>query len=173
MTKHPTKFGAGVPVNNPENSMGVIVCEGPETALSIREVMPNYTIIACLSSGNFSNVNIPKNTSEILFCLDNDGKNASSLSKARDAFIKLKSDKKNIQFTMPTKERNDFNDTLKNEGKDKTLHNIINNKVSFNDKNISQEEFNSIIFKHINSSICKEKLSIKPHLEIKDNEIYL
>ncbi len=63
--------GASVNISNKDSGV-VYLAEGPETALSIYEAIPNADIKITLSKSNFKNVDLRDTVRPIVICLDND-----------------------------------------------------------------------------------------------------
>lgn len=108
----------GVLVNAGKDSQTLAVAEGPETALSISEANPDLRVYAVLGSGNFGRPPICPDTKKILFCADNDGKNSASQKKLHAAAEKLSVQGIEVWQATPDKEKQDFNDVLKAQGKE-------------------------------------------------------
>lgn len=117
------KYGANVQLNSGVEKV-ICVCEGLETALSIRNAFPNYTVISSLSVSNMGKIQYPKDH-KIIICQDNDGVNAPS----EKAYKKIKSQLKEKGVDVVTVKpkdtfidgkfiKTDFNDVLKTGGKE-------------------------------------------------------
>lgn len=94
----------------------IYLAEGIETALSIKEAQPDKTIYATLGIANFAHVPILENTRKIIFCADNDGKEAASQKMLTKAAEQLMQRNVDVWLSMPEKEKQDFNDVLKLRG---------------------------------------------------------
>jgi hypothetical protein len=116
----------GALVNQGKNASIIAIAEGPETALSIREANPHLTIYAVLGSGNLSRVPFTKETKHILFCADNDGKKSASELKLQKAADYYADKNMHVWQTMPEKVKQDFNDILKESGKERVRTYIKN-----------------------------------------------
>jgi Ti-type conjugative transfer relaxase TraA len=113
-----TQENTGVLVNSGKNTQTIAIAEGPETALSVAEANPDLRVYAVLGSSNFTRTPIFKDTKNVLFCADNDGKNSASQKKLFHAAQTLAQRGVNVFQAMPDKEKQDFNDLLKLEGKE-------------------------------------------------------
>lgn len=155
----------GVLVNRGKNSHLVAVAEGPETALSIREARPDLTIYAVLGTSNYSRAPISSETKHILFCADNDGEQAPSslrLGKSADYYAA-----KNIAVwkAMPEKQHEDFNDVLKQYGKDAVKHYLDNTQQ------IRKPDSSDIIklqTTHLMSDLVGKNIHVPVNLTLKD-----
>jgi|GEM_PF-1734605 len=106
----------GVLVNRGKSTQSIVVAEGPETALSVREALPNHRIYAVLGSSNFARVPTSKNTKTIVFAADNDGLNSTSSKKLKELAQQFAEQGKDVYQVMPKGEKQDFNDVLLKEG---------------------------------------------------------
>ncbi len=116
--------GSAIVINKGKHPHRIVITEGPETGLSIKEADPDLTIFAVLGCGNFKKIPIGPHVKEILFCADNDYKKnpaqqteiPKSEEKMREAAEYFAEKGIDVYFVMPEKAREDFNDVLKNEG---------------------------------------------------------
>jgi hypothetical protein len=111
------------------------ITEGVETGLSVANAKPDAHVIATLSKSNFSKLASDSLHENIVFCLDNDGKDTfklSNLSFLLSTMERLEREGKNVSIVMPESEKNDFNDVLKSKGI-KEVNAIINNEISLKD----------------------------------------
>lgn len=125
-------------INRGLNKEHIVVAEGVETALSIKEANPALTIYATLGSSNFKHIPLTKETKSVLFCADNDGVNSSSQKVLRQASEVLSLKGIDAWQIIPKQIKQDFNDVLKNEGveaiRDYLKHPQLLNKGICNEK---------------------------------------
>lgn len=128
------KFGASVTVQHVDGSNKVLIAEGIETAHSLAEAFPEYTVKATLSSGNFAKVCANENTNKsIVICVDNDG-----VSDKLEKIVKqtvLQSFEKNQYITVsyPKQNNKDFNDVHLGSGI-KQILNVVNSDIQYRNK---------------------------------------
>jgi hypothetical protein len=103
-------------INEGLNKEHIVVAEGVETALSIKEANPSLRIYATLGAGNFKHVPVTKQNKSVLFCADNDGENSSSQKLLQQASEVLSMQGIDVWQIMPKDYKQDFNDVLKNKG---------------------------------------------------------
>jgi hypothetical protein len=113
---------AAVLVNAGRDNKTIAIAEGPETALSIVEANPELTVYATLGSSNFQSVPLSKETKTLLFCADNDGKQTNSQNKVKEAADYYAQKGIEVWQTLPSAipglKKVDFNDILKQQGKE-------------------------------------------------------
>jgi len=118
-----------------------LICEGAETALSLREADADKTIKATLSLSNY--LNLPKNlpSNKIIFCLDNDGENQSENIVMKKAYDRLQEAGKEIYTNQPNLinqlKKTDYNDVLKHQGKH-AIADYIHHSKPYQEKSIAE-----------------------------------
>jgi hypothetical protein len=107
-------------VNVGKSETLVYIAEGLETALSVKEAMPDKRILAALSVSHMQNMPISAETQKVVLCADEDGDDAASnksVVDAANAFLKrgfkVEIAYPTLQITLP---KTDFNDLLKISG---------------------------------------------------------
>jgi ATP-dependent exoDNAse (exonuclease V) alpha subunit len=117
------KYGASVQLSSGSKQV-ICVCEGPETALSVRHSFPNYTVISSLSVSNMAKIQYPKGH-KIIICQDNDGVNAPSEKAYEKIKTQLKEKGFDVVMVKPKDTfidgkfiKTDFNDVLNTGGKE-------------------------------------------------------
>lgn len=98
----------------------VAFAEGPETALSIAQAKPDWTVYVTFGVRNFDKVPLKTKASCVVICADNDGP-GSGTEKAIEAAARVLSQHgKDVWIAIPDKpefaKKWDFNDTLKSQG---------------------------------------------------------
>ena len=154
-------------------SQTAVVCEGPEDALSILKTDISKDVFACLGKSNFNN--IPKNTFQkypnIVFALDNDGKQIKAMPGILNAAKRLDDNNKNILLTQPSTEKQDYNSILKlGITGEERIRSIINKaeilKDVSNDFNIKKNQINS---HSLSKSIKMQSNPIKIDNQVKES----
>lgn len=93
-----------------------LIAEGVETGLSLREAMPNHAIKITLGVSNYRHIEPTMVNQKVIFCLDNDGQNASTQKAVTHAIERLKEAGKKVFSNQPDTIKTDYNDVLKNQG---------------------------------------------------------
>ncbi len=118
---HPVKLsrgfiseGAIVHTGKPGGKFAL--AEGPETALSIAEAQPDWTVCVTFGIGNFAKVRLPNETKSILICADNDGHDSTTAKSITKSAEKLAQRDVDVWIAEPQKPLDkakwDFNDAL-------------------------------------------------------------
>ncbi len=107
-------------VNKGHNSETVYITEGVETALSVRDALPQHKIVATLSASRLYDIPLSPETKRVVICADEDGPSASSnksVVEAVNAYI-AKGMQVEIAYPrrLPVLEKTDFNDLSKAMG---------------------------------------------------------
>ncbi len=133
--------GAIVHAGKPNNK--IALAEGPETALSIAEAQPDWTVYVTFGVSNFAKVRLPENTQNILICADNDGHDSTtskSITKSAEQLAKRGVD---VWVAEPQKPEHktkwDFNDALMSGGVSQIKNDLDQAKLY--QKGISKENF--------------------------------
>ncbi|KTC69532.1 putative conjugative transfer protein TraI, partial [Legionella bozemanae] len=98
--------------------------EGIETGLSILQVDEYARVYAVLGKANFSNIDPKNSPKQVVFCLDNDGKDTYKYAKNEQTNTIIKAAQKlhdsgiHVSIVIPKKENTDLNDVLVKEGMD-------------------------------------------------------
>lgn len=150
------KFGANVTFRGDDNSRYVFICEGPETALTIKSAYPKCDVIATLGKSNFINVETDKGKT-LVYCLDND----AGEKKTRADFLKIENHMKDkgykVMSVIPNKEdlnqKYDFNDLLRDSGIDAVRSQVEDQLVEL-EVNMPSD------FKSYISEICSKENTI-------------
>ena len=125
------------------------VAEGVETALSLRESGLHGTIVAGLGLHNLGKVEESlRNSSALVIVADNDGEGSQSLAHIQKIKATYLDKGISCSIVMPTEQKTDFNDLLKNEGREEVFRTIQEQlkeqklEVHKSDPNSSLESFN-------------------------------
>jgi Ti-type conjugative transfer relaxase TraA len=118
----------------------VFITEGIETGLSIKEANVQGSILASLGISNMLNVAHQFKDRKIIFCADNDGKGTISQKRLEEGAQKLKSQGFDVGILMPSKEKSDFNDLLKENGKKEIQEIFYANNINVRDKDFSTQK---------------------------------
>ncbi len=105
-------------------SKQVIIGEGVETVLSIKQAYPDATVVATLSTSHMKNFQFAPNTTKVIVAADNDS-NQAGLKAAQAVGENAANNDVNVYVYMPIK--NDFNDDLRDlntAGLENKLHSI-------------------------------------------------
>lgn len=101
-------------VNKGKDSETVYIVEGVETALSVRDALPQYKIVATLSASRLYDVPLSPATKRVVICADEDGPDASSNKSVRDAVNTYLAKGLRVEVAYPRAlaglEKTDFND---------------------------------------------------------------
>lgn len=114
------KKGAAVMINQAtKTGATTLIAEGVVTGLSLAKSLPDANVAITLGKQLFSSMDTKQLSQKVIFCLDNDGKNAredSLILKSADRLISLQ---KEVSFMLPTGlnvKKQDYNDVLKQQG---------------------------------------------------------
>lgn len=111
---------AGVVINSGKSHTSIYIAEGLETALSVKEAMPDKRILASLSVSHMQNMPISEDTQKVVICADEDGQGASSNQSVVDAANAFLKRGFKVEIAYPTVNaalsKTDFNDLLKISG---------------------------------------------------------
>ncbi|WP_230849021.1 conjugative transfer relaxase/helicase TraI [Legionella saoudiensis] len=155
------KNGSGVILNKGEKDSVTYLAEGGETALSVRDAVPNERVITTLGKGNFKTIHMDLLTDKVVLCLDNDGKPIGKDKVIIEAIERLKNHGKSVKIVIPQREK-DFNDISKLRG--------IPGVVEALSKAVSIDKFmsntNKIEVTSEKIAECLESISSKLNLEI-------
>ena len=98
----------------------IALAEGPETALSIAEAQPDWTVYVTFGVSNFAKVRLPDTAKSVLICADNDGHDSATAKSVTRAAEKLSQRRMDVWVAEPQKPLDkakwDFNDVLLTEG---------------------------------------------------------
>lgn len=115
-------LGADITLTKSEVKAAIsFIAEGPETGISIAQAVPNQDVKVTLSISNFKHIDPKKIADTVVLCLDNDGENPQSAKAILEAGKRLTESGKQVFITKPDKAKTDFNDVLKELGKDEVL----------------------------------------------------
>jgi putative DNA primase/helicase len=98
-----------VPLGQVHPDKPVIVAEGIETALSVRQVT-NLPALACLSAGNMAALPMP-DCSEVIIAADND-LSGTGLKAAETLAERLSASGKRVRIALPDRPEDDWNNVL-------------------------------------------------------------
>jgi Ti-type conjugative transfer relaxase TraA len=118
----------------------VLITEGIETALSVKEGNVQGTILASLGIANMLNVANQFKDRKIILCADNDGKGTIAQTTLEEGAQKLKNQGFDVTILMPPKEKSDFNDLLKENGKKEIQEIFYTNNINVRDKEFSTQK---------------------------------
>jgi Ti-type conjugative transfer relaxase TraA len=94
--------------------------EDPETALSVAEAHPDWTVYVTFGVSNFDKVPLKANKKRRVFCADNDGSDSGTAKAVERAARKLSEKGIDVWMTEPQKpvdqQKWDFNDALMTQG---------------------------------------------------------
>ncbi|MEO8402830.1 MAG: toprim domain-containing protein, partial [Gammaproteobacteria bacterium] len=113
----------------------VLIAEGAETGLSLSKAMPNVTVKITLSKSNFLNLDTKTVGKNVVFCLDNDGKNIQKDKVISTAATRLNDHKKDVFIMIPTSlktVKQDYNDILKQSGEE-SIRRDFNKAIYYED----------------------------------------
>lgn len=127
-----TKEGYYVELNKGHNKEKTYLAEGVETGLSIVSVDHEARVVAVLGKSNFKNIKPNNLGKEVVFCVDNDGKDTYKTSLIIDAIERLEKEGKRVTVIMPKTEGQDLNDVLLLNGKE-ALTSVIKNEITASD----------------------------------------
>jgi ATP-dependent exoDNAse (exonuclease V) alpha subunit len=136
------KVGDGAKIHSGIMGGKVAFAEGPETALSVAEAHPEWTVYATFSSTNFDKVPLRAKSPSVVICADNDGEGSSSHKSVVKAAEKLSQNGIEVWVTTPEKplheKKWDFNDALLQRGKDAVRVNLDQMKLLREAKSIEK-----------------------------------
>jgi phage/plasmid primase-like uncharacterized protein len=119
----------------------IAIAEGLETALSILEAQPDWSVAVTFGVTNLGKCRYLKNYKEVLICADNDGVNSATQKSVEKTIQALAKDGLNVYVAMPMKPESittwDFNDQLVHAGVDEVSKNL--GKATLFKKAITQE----------------------------------
>ncbi len=125
-----SKKGLVVHINQTKNKDApTLIAEGVVTGLSLANALPKTNVVVVLGKQMFSSVDPAILTNRVIFCLDNDGKNLKTDQTILAAANRLKENQKSVSFMTPNNlkvPKQDYNDILKQVGKDAIKHDFIN-----------------------------------------------
>ncbi len=122
-------FPVRVGVGKAEDRISFIA-EGVETSASIRESVPHHDVWATLSKENFGKLNPERLSQTVVLCVDNDQANTIKHGQALvKAINRLEQANKRVFIVMPKEGDTDFNDVLKERGRNGVIQEM-NNKLS-------------------------------------------
>lgn len=106
-----------------------LIAEGVVTGLSLANALPKTNVVVVLGKQMFSSVHPAVLTNKVIFCLDNDGKNLKTDQTILASANRLKENQKSVSFMVPNNlkaPKQDYNDILKQFGKDAIKRDFIN-----------------------------------------------
>lgn len=107
----------------------VVICESLETGLSLKEIEEKKTIKMALSLTNFKNIPLDHKVKDVVLCFDGRN-NYSQKVLEQNVSESLIRDGKNVFWIKPNASLKDYNDILKEQGKD-ALKKMVANPVDF------------------------------------------
>ena len=110
--------GAAVTIRGNKHAP-TLIAEGIETALSLKQALPDATVKVTLSKANFKNIDPETLTAKTIFCLDCDGQDLKKDKVIHDATKRLLEANKQVAFMVPAthqQQKIDYNDVLKTSG---------------------------------------------------------
>ncbi len=174
--------------SSPNKDAKTYITEGVETGLSVANASLHSNVITTLGKSNFSKIDPEILTKDVVFCLDNDGKNILQDKGIMSSIQRLSEHGKNVSIVLPDMlpkhEKTDFNDLIKQGGIEavqailgkeisaKKLEYAINKQAVLHQKtdenHIKNEEFFSKINdeKHVQAYLNTEKHLEKSHYNI-------
>jgi hypothetical protein len=122
-----------------EGSGRTFVAEGIETALSVAVAVPKDSkVLAVLGSSNFANIRAEKGQ-EIIICADNDGGKQPVLKALEKAIARIEEQGAHVAVIKPTKEGQDYNDVLIEEGREGVARYLGQAQKALDDKLVVKE----------------------------------
>jgi phage/plasmid primase-like uncharacterized protein len=101
-------------VNKGKSSETVYIAEGVETALSVRDALPQYKVVATLSASRLHDIPLSIDTKKVVICADEDGPHASSNKSVVDAVNSYLAKGMQVEVAypraLPALDKTDFND---------------------------------------------------------------
>jgi hypothetical protein len=105
------------------------IAEGVETSASIRDSAPQHDVWATLSKENFGNLKPEHLGDTVVLCIDNDKSGTIKHGHALVKSIELLEQANKEVFVVMPKDLKDFNDVLKQKGRNGVIQEM-NNKIS-------------------------------------------
>lgn len=96
-----------------------LVAEGIETALSLKQALPDVSVKVTLSKSNFMNINTRSLSQKVVLCLDQDGHDIKSDKLILNATKRLLDANKDVNLMIPKavgQQKTDYNDVIKMQG---------------------------------------------------------
>jgi conjugative transfer relaxase protein TraI len=103
------------------------IAEGTETGLSLAKSFPEAEVKIILGKSNFLHISPHASSKNMIFCLDNDGKNIRDDKIIYEAAKRLINAGKNVHLIMPTalgNQKQDYNDLIKKGGIEAVRHDV-------------------------------------------------
>lgn len=94
----------------------VILAEGVETGLSVRQAVPGATVIVVFGKAQLAKVTLPEKTTQVILACDNDGEATYLDAGYQKAIDACEQAQRPMQLIIPEKTGHDFNDVLKAGG---------------------------------------------------------
>jgi conjugative transfer relaxase protein TraI len=143
------------------------ITEGVETGLSVADASPHSNVITTLGKSNFGKIDPEMLTKDVVFCLDNDGKNILNDKSVMSSIQRLTQYGKNVSIVLPNMlknhEKTDFNDLLK-QGGVKAVQDVLS-------KEIGAKKLDELLnIRSIDSHITAEKHDKNHVLSMKQND---
>ena len=136
------RFFRGLPVAGSFVTFGdisktqtVAIAEGVETALSVKEALPNFCILASLSASFMPSIILPSHIRNVYIFADNDN---AGLKASAQLQKRLEQEGKKAIVIAPKERGRDFNDTLRNKGVDAILQAFTNAQIP-KEKNLNKK----------------------------------
>ena len=108
----------------------VAFAEGPETALSIAEANPDWSVYCTFGVGNFDKVPLKTKAQSVVLCADNDGPCSGTELSVEKSALRLAEKGLDVWVAMPDKPSHaskwDFNDALLQQGAEQVRENLQN-----------------------------------------------
>lgn len=112
-----TMQGYAVELNKRGNQQVTYLAEGVETGLSILSQNPKARVLAVLGKSNFLRIDLEQLANKVILCLDNDGSKTFTDKTILEAVKRLEHDGKQVRLVIPELPKQDFNDVLKEKGR--------------------------------------------------------
>lgn len=146
----------------------IAFAEGPETALSVAQAEPTWTVYLTFGTGNFATVPLRAKSDSILFCADNDGPGSGTATTVENAAEELARKGMDVWVSEPEKpnthKKFDFNDTLVLYGVEKVKKDL--KKARLFNQGLRQEQIEKSIDEVLSKlNVEKEELVINASLE--------
>jgi len=127
----------------------VAFAEGPETALSIAEAKPDWTVYVTFGVRNFEKVALKTNTKSVVICADNDGPISGTEKSVEEVAGKLSHAGIDVFIAMPEKpvhaKKWDFNDALTVQGVVQVINNL--DQAKLNKQGVAKERLENDVIK--------------------------
>jgi Ti-type conjugative transfer relaxase TraA len=118
----------------------VAFAEGPETALSIAEAKPDWSVYVTFGVRNFEKVALKTKKNSIVICADNDGPHSGTQKSVEETAQNLAKKGIDVYVAMPNKplgnKKWDFNDALLNQSINQISENL--EQATLNQQGISE-----------------------------------